>query len=454
MVQDRPVTRRGFLGGSVALGLASGVHIAPGVATARPDGEDGNDRGDTTGSNPDDYRDLRTAFDSRKRCGDAGTRLDGFEDLSEWDVLDGDLAADTGTVYRGTQSARLTLPEGDEGDEVTVERAFDGLDLSDRDLSLALKLERPRTEQLNVRVYDEDGDSVLMRRRTIGPEYGWFRIDLGVSTEFGSPDLSAVDRIQVSLDEDHGTGIRLWLDDLRATDRGDGGYVLLTFDDTAVSQYERAFPVMREYGFPGFAAINPARVGEDGSLSLEQLRELQSSGWEIGSHTTDHRELPGLEESEIHSQVGGAKQWLVDHGFETGANSFVYPWSGNTPRIRDIVSDYHYLAFTDGSNSHGHRLTGPLTVGRIFAEERQRVETVLPLAATYDQVVVLAYHAIGSGDWIGESGFRDQMQQIATTDGLDVVTPSALLTDLFDSPGPEHLDRQRRPTTADRSTGN
>ncbi|MBX0296126.1 polysaccharide deacetylase family protein [Haloarcula nitratireducens] len=376
---------------------------------------------------------LHTAFDSRARYADIGERIDDFEDIDEWVATSGSLDAETGTTYEGSQSARLASTT-DDGGNIEIRREFDDLDLSGRTLSVAIRLESPDVEQLDAIVEDESGDEVVMGRRTIESDYGWFILDLGVTEENGDPDLENVAEIRIQLNQDNGRPISLLLDDLRATERGDGGYVLLTFDDTPESQYEKAFPVMRRYGFPGFAAINPDRVGDEESLSLAQLEDLQDAGWEIGSHTMDHRNLPELETSEAREQVATAKEWLLDNGFETGADSFVYPWSSSDPLTRDVVSDYHYLAFTDGSNTHGQQLRGPLTVGRIFAEERERVADALSLAAKYDQVVVLAYHEIGAGKWIDEAGFRDQMQLIAATEDLEVVTPSALLEDVLTPP--------------------
>ncbi|MBX0297980.1 hypothetical protein [Haloarcula nitratireducens] len=58
----------------------------------------------------------------------------------------------------------------------------------------------------------------------------------------------------------------------------------------------------------------------------------------------------------------------------------------------------------------------------------------MSLAAKYDQIVVLAYHEIGAGKWIDEAGFRDQMQLIAATEDLEVVTPSVLLEGILTPP--------------------
>ncbi|GGN97400.1 polysaccharide deacetylase family protein [Haloarcula pellucida] len=416
MTDIPPVSRRAVLKhGAVALALATG-----GRALGRARAQQRHPL-------------LTTDFESPSRYADPDERLDDFEDVDAWSEDEGSLSADTNEVYRGSQSARLSTPANSDADALAISREFDELDLSDRDLSLALRLGDPDTEQLVVEVEDDEGDYVEMNRRTISPTYGWFRIDLGVTDETGDPDLSSVEEIRIRFNRDSDDPMLVWLDDLGTTPRVDGGRVVLTFDDGGITQYTRALPVLESFGFPAVTCVNTGRADRDDYLGESEMREMRAAGWEIGSHTVDHRDLPELSNDEARRQVADAKQWLLDRGFEVGSAIFTYPWSGTSPRIRSIVSDHHYLAFTDGSMPHGARLTGPLTVGRVFGENRDRVETTLDLAEKYGQTVVLAYHQVGAGGWISESAFRETMNGIAER-GLDVIKPSTLLTELLDPP--------------------
>ena len=74
--------------------------------------------------------------------------------------------------------------------------------------------------------------------------------------------------------------------------------VLITFDDGYESNYTKAYPIMKQYGFVGTIFIvvsstetpNPKNIPH---LSWGQLIELQGNGWAIGSHTYDlHYMLP------------------------------------------------------------------------------------------------------------------------------------------------------------------
>ncbi|WP_254280242.1 polysaccharide deacetylase family protein [Haloarcula marina] len=371
---------------------------------------------------------LQTSFDATERYEDSGELLDDFEDLDAWTASEGEINPETDDVYKGSQSAELFLSADDSGD-LEVYREYDGLDLSEKALSLAIKLISPFTEQLVVTVKTGSGD-VQMKRRTIGPNYGWFRIDLGVTGEDGDPDLSDVEEIELYFNRDFDEDIRALVDDLRVTERTDRGRVVVTFDDGGITQYDTALPIMEARDIPALTMINSGRAPDDDYLGEAEMREMRDAGWEIGSHTVDHADLLTLSDAEVRQQVEDNKRWLLERGFERGSWFFSYPWSGNTPAIRDIVGDYHYAAVTDGSLPHGGQLTAPLTIGRVFGEELDRVEDTIALAEKYDQTLVLAYHQVGESGWISEDDFRATMDRIADSD-IEAVRPSTLLTDVL-----------------------
>ncbi|MBX0293816.1 polysaccharide deacetylase family protein [Haloarcula nitratireducens] len=415
MTSRNPISRHGLLKRGAAALTALGTTASIGRARAATE-----------------HPLLNTAFDTAERYADSGQLLDDFEDLSRWTAQSGHLNATTDQPYRGSQSAELLLGP-DEGTDLEIVRYFDDpIDLSNKDLSIALRLESPSTEQLDVRAYSGD-DYVEMRRRTITTSYGWFRIDLGVTSEYGDPDLSSVDAISLEFYRDFDTDLRVWVDDLRTTERADTGRVIVTFDDGGITQYTNALPIMEDRGIPGLTMINSARASSSNYIGEDEMREMRDAGWEIGSHTVDHEHLPDLSNADARAQIEENKKWLLDRGFERGASMFSYPWSGNSPRIRDIVSDYHYLAVTDGSLPHGRQLTGPLTVGRVFGEELERVYDVLDLAEKYNQTAVLAYHQVGAEGWISEDDFRATMDRIADS-SIEAIRPSKQLTELQSPP--------------------
>lgn len=70
------------------------------------------------------------------------------------------------------------------------------------------------------------------------------------------------------------------------------GYLVFTYDDGTIEDYEKTFRVHQEYDAPACLAASPGRLGaSDDWLDVAQLREMYDAGWEIMSHTIEHRAI-------------------------------------------------------------------------------------------------------------------------------------------------------------------
>lgn len=70
------------------------------------------------------------------------------------------------------------------------------------------------------------------------------------------------------------------------------GYLVITYDDGPIEDYELTFQVHQEYDVPGCVAACPGLMESDDAddwLHPDQLREMYDAGWEVMSHTVDHR---------------------------------------------------------------------------------------------------------------------------------------------------------------------
>ena len=66
---------------------------------------------------------------------------------------------------------------------------------------------------------------------------------------------------------------------------------MFIYDDGPVEDYTKALPIHREFDAPACSAAIANAVGTEGSMSADQLRKLESAGWEIMSHTVNHAAL-------------------------------------------------------------------------------------------------------------------------------------------------------------------
>jgi peptidoglycan/xylan/chitin deacetylase (PgdA/CDA1 family) len=80
--------------------------------------------------------------------------------------------------------------------------------------------------------------------------------------------------------------------------------VMLTFDDTDLSQYTDALPELDKAGFKGVFFIMTVSLNRPGYMSREQVKALSDQGHVIGSHTWDHQNVKKLkEEKEWQTQI-------------------------------------------------------------------------------------------------------------------------------------------------------
>lgn len=88
--------------------------------------------------------------------------------------------------------------------------------------------------------------------------------------------------------------------------------VAITFDDGCKTDLITAAPILQAAGFHATFYITTGFVGQPGYLSVAQLRELNSSGFEIGCHSMTHAYLDDLDSQHLHSEIVDARSRLED----------------------------------------------------------------------------------------------------------------------------------------------
>lgn len=131
----------------------------------------------------------------------------------------------------------------------------------------------------------------------------------------------------------------------------------LTFDDAYENFLISAYPILRELKLPAGVSVPSGHVGgvnrwdvARGSpvlqlMSWEQLRELDPSLIEFGSHSVSHRPLGGLSETEVREEVRCSKEAIEQH-LSCKVRWFAFPY-GNLadipPMSERILMESGYL---------------------------------------------------------------------------------------------------------------
>jgi peptidoglycan/xylan/chitin deacetylase (PgdA/CDA1 family) len=186
--------------------------------------------------------------------------------------------------------------------------------------------------------------------------YHWFRAD-GARSRSRSPQLEITpSRFAEQMDRLAGAGYRTVSIEsalgLNATALPEKPLVL-TFDDGTLDFWEHARPVLARHGFTATLFVVSGYVGGESSwdrelgeparplMSWEQLAELQAEGFEIGSHTHDHRPLIGLAEEEAREQLVRSRN-VIGERLGRAPRFVAYPRGFYTERDKALAREAGY----------------------------------------------------------------------------------------------------------------
>ncbi len=115
--------------------------------------------------------------------------------------------------------------------------------------------------------------------------------------------------------------------------------VSLTFDDTGADNFQVG-ALTEARGMRATFFVNSGRVGQSGSLSLQQLIAREDAGHEIAGHTITHAHLTAISEDEARREICNDRASLLEAGFRI--TSFAYPFSDQDEAVQQIVRDCGY----------------------------------------------------------------------------------------------------------------
>ncbi|HPR55138.1 MAG TPA: polysaccharide deacetylase family protein [Deltaproteobacteria bacterium] len=112
--------------------------------------------------------------------------------------------------------------------------------------------------------------------------------------------------------------------------------VVITIDDGFISEYERAVPLLRKYGYPFTIFVFTNGIGAKGYVSWEQLKVLEAWGGTVGCHTHTHPRLINLRVDQMEQETMGSRR-ILEKNLGHPVRYFAYPFGQYDERVRAAV---------------------------------------------------------------------------------------------------------------------
>lgn len=140
--------------------------------------------------------------------------------------------------------------------------------------------------------------------------------------------------------------------------------VAITFDDGCETDVLAAAPVLREFAFGGTFYVTYAWLGQQGHLSVPQLKELSQQGFEIGCHSMTHAYLSELGDRELQREIAEPKLKL-EQAIGKAVNHFSCPGGRYNRRVAEVARKAGYRSVATSRIHPNSPHTNPFRLGRV-----------------------------------------------------------------------------------------
>lgn len=139
--------------------------------------------------------------------------------------------------------------------------------------------------------------------------------------------------------------------------------IIITFDDGHLNNYTTAFPIMQKYRFTGVLYIVGNYMGAEDYMNAEQIKEMADAGWEVGSHSMNHKDLRVLDPEQQRFEIVESREKL-ENELGVPVLTFAYPFGISNPAVIDYVHFAGYIAGMGLGFTHDQGMSNLYTLQR------------------------------------------------------------------------------------------
>ena len=154
-----------------------------------------------------------------------------------------------------------------------------------------------------------------------------------------------------------------------------GKPIVLTFDDAYLDFYEKAWPLLKKYGFRAtvFVPVDfvnghanwDSEFGEPAKLmNWDQIIELHEQGVRFGSHSCRHRRVSELSERELHEDAKRSKD-ILEQKLSVEVSDYCYPYTVASKQAQQVIASTGYRSAVGGKAGDNPDWKNPYYIPRI-----------------------------------------------------------------------------------------
>jgi peptidoglycan/xylan/chitin deacetylase (PgdA/CDA1 family) len=156
--------------------------------------------------------------------------------------------------------------------------------------------------------------------------------------------------------------------------------IVLSFDDSLLSQYNNAVPVLEGLGLPAVFFVLPGFAdGVHRYMGVPEIQALAEDGFEVELHTCNHANLPLLARRNLmafYAELQDCRRILEDI-LGQAVNYIAYPSGAYDPTVLDAVARFGFRAGFTTRPSAVLNFRGPYTLPRIRYDPAEPVANVI-----------------------------------------------------------------------------
>ncbi|MDR3678411.1 MAG: polysaccharide deacetylase family protein [Flavipsychrobacter sp.] len=202
--------------------------------------------------------------------------------------------------------------------------------------------------------------------------------------------------------------------------------VVLTFDDGAKSHYSYVAPLLKKYGFGAtffVCEFPPDYADTNKYMTWQQIKALNSMGFEIGNHTWHHKHVDKVDADTLNMELAYINDQCEKYGIPRPV-SFAYPgYDTYAPAIKTLQMNGIVMARTGGSKLYDPIHDHPFYIPSFSAANKGKIFRVLK-QDNKEKIIVLTVHGVPdlAHPWVTTSPKRfERYLQLLKAKGYKVI---------------------------------